>query len=107
METMDSLGCDWLLNDLGPPPDAILRIPPPPLPHFIDRNYLHEMAVAAAGISDFDKGNNDTVPCHWCHWARRLDLVGSISVTSGTGMFISSALSYYTIQYTADMENKH
>lgn len=87
METMESVGCDWLLNDLGPPPDAILRIPPPPLPNFIDRNYLHEMAVAAAGIGDFEKGN-DTVSCHWCHWARRLDLVGSISVTTGTGMLL-------------------
>ena len=83
MEAMDSVGCDWLLNDLGPPPDAILQIPPPPFPHFIDRNYLHEMTVA--GIGDFNK-ENDTRPCHWCHWARRLDLVGSINVASGTGI---------------------
>ncbi|KAI9558469.1 hypothetical protein GHT06_015256 [Daphnia sinensis] len=86
METMDTVGCDWLLNDLGPPPDAILRIPPPPLPHFIDRAYLHEMALAAAGDINHE---NDTVlaaPCHWCHWARRFDLVGSVSVTSGTEM---------------------
>lgn len=82
---MDAVGCDWLLSDLGPPPDAILRIPPPPLPHFIDRIYLHEMAAAAAGVADSDKENETALPCHWCHWARRLDAVGSISVTSGTG----------------------
>ena len=88
METMDAVGCDWLLTELGPPPDAILRIPPPPLPHFIDRVYLHEMAAAAAGMGDTDRDNDTTtLPCHWCHWAQRLDSVGSISVTSGTGWF--------------------
>ncbi len=95
METMDVVGCDWLLTELGPPPDAILRIPPPPLPHFIDRAYLHEMAAAAAGIGGTDRDNDTTAPCHWCHWARRLDSVGSISVSSGTGMlyFLSDTIS--------------
>lgn len=82
---MESIGCDWLLTELGPPPDAILRIPPPPLPHFVDRVFLQEIALAAAGIDGNDRENETSAPCHWCHWARRLDSVGTISVTLGTG----------------------
>ncbi len=82
MET--SVNCDWLINELGPPPDAILRIPPPPVPHFMDREYLHEMAQAVLGMSEGDHLHNDS-DCHWCHWARRIESTGTISGTTGTG----------------------
>jgi len=74
---VDRSSCDWFLNDLGPPPDAILRIPPPPVPHFIDSDYV----VAAGMALTDDPANNDTL-CHWCHWAR---LVDSTSITGSAG----------------------
>ena len=85
MEVLDG-GCDRLLSELGPPPDAILRIPPPPLPHFIDPEYMKEIGLYV------DHVDNDT-DCHWCHWARRTDS-SSISGTSGTGNSIDDRLVY-------------
>ena len=76
---MDRSSCDWLLNDLGPPPDAILRIPPPPVPHFIDSNYVVAAGIALAD----DSADNDTL-CHWCHWARLVDS-SSMTGSAGTG----------------------
>lgn len=78
-----SVGCDWLINELGPPPDAILRIPPPPVPHFMDHEFIAEMAQAVLGLTE--QASNDSSLCHWCHWARRIESAGTISGTSGTG----------------------
>lgn len=83
MEVLDSAciydraGCDWLLNDLGPPPDSILRIPPPPLPFFLEEELLLEIGLSKEEVE------NDTL-CHLCHWARRLDVV-TVNGTTGTG----------------------
>lgn len=76
---MDRSSCDWFLNDLGPPPDAILRIPPPPVPHFIDSDY-----VVAAGMALTDDSTDNDTLCHWCHWARLADS-SSITGSSGAG----------------------
>ena len=74
----DRAGCDWLLNDLGPPPDSILRIPPPPLPQFLEEDLLKESRLSVAQME------NDTT-CHWCHWARRLDVNVVDTTTPGAG----------------------
>lgn len=84
---MEAVGCDWLINELGPPPDAILRIPPPPVPSFMDVDYLNEVAKAALmGTEESDLLHNDSV-CHWCHWARRIESTAGTGITgtSGTG----------------------
>ena len=83
---MEAIGCDWLINELGPPPDAILRIPPPPVPSFMDIEYLNDMAEAALLADESDQLHNDSF-CHWCHWARRIESAAGtgISGTSGTG----------------------
>lgn len=77
MDVLDGVGCDWILNELGPPPDAILRIPPPPMPSFIDWDgWMKDIAADVASINQDRQqaGNNsDAFPCHWCHLTRRLD----------------------------------
>ena len=74
----ERVGCDWLLNDVGPPPDTILRIPPPPLPQFLEEELLQEMRLSVAQME------NDTT-CHWCHWARRSDANVVEPISPGAG----------------------
>ena len=88
---VDRSSCDWFLNDLGPPPDAILRIPPPPVPHFIDSDYV----VAARMALTDDPANNDTL-CNWCHWAR---LVDSTSITGSAGTGNSNSITTNLIEF--------
>ena len=80
------VSCDWLINELGPPPDAILRIPPPPVPHFM----VDLIPSSLLQQADRNSASNES-DCHWCHWARRMESAGTISggaQGTGTSLYI-------------------
>lgn len=87
---LDGVGCDWLVNELGPPPDAILRIPPPPMPSFIDFDGWMKELAGAEGVHR--EPDNETFPCHWCHLARRL---GDAPAKSAAGPASDAGNIYY------------
>ena len=61
--------CD-ALYELGPPPDMILNIPPPPVPPFMEEFISR---LASEGINVHEETTNeypkDDKPCNLCHWA--------------------------------------
>ncbi|KAK2706183.1 uncharacterized protein LOC136030381 [Artemia franciscana] len=60
-------GCSWA-NDLGPPPDLIWTIPPPPLPHFLEE-----------ALKDIDQDNQS---CNLCDWSTGADSVNFIELSA-------------------------
>ncbi|XP_018006488.1 uncharacterized protein LOC108664420 isoform X2 [Hyalella azteca] len=58
--------CD-ILRELGPPPDMILSLPPPPVPPSIEK-----LVVRLAAEADPQAGAaaHEDAPCHLCTWAR-------------------------------------
>ncbi|XP_064106031.1 uncharacterized protein LOC135215383 isoform X1 [Macrobrachium nipponense] len=57
------------LYELGPPPDMILNIPPPPIPPFM-AEFVNRLAAEGINIHDDDKGfPEEEKQCNLCQWA--------------------------------------
>lgn len=61
--------CDSLY-ELGPPPDMILKIPPPPIPPFME-DFVARLAAEGVDVRpDPSPGlAEDQKSCSLCHWA--------------------------------------
>ena len=67
--------CD-ILKDLGPPPDMILSIPPPPMPPS-----LEELVSRLAGEAMTESvGSDGSATCNLCHWAAKGSNVGFVEL---------------------------
>ena len=81
--------CD-ILRDLGPPPDMILSLPPPPVPPSLEELVSRLSSEALSRSSDagspgilFGTGavgsSKDSLACNLCHWAKG-DNVGFVEL---------------------------
>ena len=66
--------CDSLF-ELGPPPDTILNIPPPPVPPFMEEFVSR---LSAQGIEMEPTFTDDE--CSLCHWATDGSSVGFVEL---------------------------
>lgn len=57
------------LYELGPPPDMILNIPPPPIPPFMEE-FVARLAAEGINIHEDDNGfPEEEKSCNLCQWA--------------------------------------
>ncbi|KAK7085342.1 hypothetical protein SK128_019354, partial [Halocaridina rubra] len=60
--------CDTFY-ELGPPPDMLLNVPPPPIPPFM-AEFVSRLAAEGINLREDDKGfAEEDKPCHLCQWA--------------------------------------
>lgn len=63
------MGCDSL-SELGPPPDLILTIPPPPMPPFMEK-FVSRLASEGVDLRA-EEGfafPEEEQQCNLCHWS--------------------------------------
>ncbi|XP_076054116.1 uncharacterized protein LOC143032841 [Oratosquilla oratoria] len=62
------MDCDSLY-ELGPPPDMILNIPPPPIPPFMEE-FVARLAAEGIDIHAGSESTEEEPKCNLCQWAK-------------------------------------